>query len=70
MSLFLASPRNQRRTKKKVITSGRSAISGISCPISIRKCKENKRRLSRVKEVMEESALSVSKNEQNSSIVS
>ena len=45
MSLFLASPRNQRRTKKKAITSGGPAIGGISCPISIRKCTENKRRL-------------------------
>ena len=70
MSLFLDSSRNQRRTKKKVITSGGPVISGISCLISIRKCRENKRRLSRVEEVMEESALSVSKNEQNSSIVS
>ena len=70
MSLFLASPRNQRRTKKKPITSGGPAISGISYLISIKKYQENKRRLSRVEEVMEESALSVSKNEQNSSIVS
>ena len=57
MSLFLVSPRNQRRTKKKVITSGGLAISGISCPISIRKCMENKRRLSRVEKVMKESVL-------------
>ena len=57
MSLFLASPRNQRRTKKKVITSGGLAISGISCPINIIKCTENKRRLSRVEKTMEESAL-------------
>ena len=28
MSLFLASPRNQGRTKKKAITSGGPAISG------------------------------------------
>ena len=48
MSLFLTSPINQRRTKKRVITSGRLATSGISCPISIRKYKENKRRLSKV----------------------
>ena len=48
MSLFLTSPRNQRRTKKKAITSGGPAISGISYPISIRKGTENKRRLSRV----------------------
>ena len=45
MSLFLDLPRNQRRTKKKAITSGGPAISGISCPISIRECTENKRRL-------------------------
>ena len=57
MSLFLTSPRNQRRTKKKVITSGGPAISGISCLISIRKCMENKRRLSKVEKTMEESAL-------------
>ena len=57
MSLFLASPRDQGRTKKKAITSGRLAISGISFPISIRKCTENKRRLSRVEKAMEESAL-------------
>ena len=56
MSLFLASPRNQRRTKKKEITSGRPAINGISCPISIRKYTENKKRLSRVEKTMEESA--------------
>ena len=70
MSLFLVLPRNQRRTKKKVITSGGPAISGISYPISIRKCTENKRRLSRVEKTMEESALQVSKNVQNSNIVS
>ena len=70
MSLFLALPRNQRRTKKKAITSGGPAISGVSCPISIRKCTKNKRRLSRVEKTMEESALYVSKNAQNNSIVS
>ena len=70
MSLFLTSPRNQRRTKKKVITNGGPTISGISCPISIRKCTKNKRRLSRVEKTMEESALQVSKNVQNSNIVS
>ena len=69
MSLFLASPRDQGRTKKKAITSGGPVISGISCPISIRKCTENKRRLSRVEKTMEESALQVSKNAQNNSIV-
>ena len=57
MSLFLTLPRNQRRTKKKAITSGGPTISGISCPINIRKCTENKRRLSRVEKTMEESAL-------------
>ena len=70
MSLFLTLPRNQRRTKKKAITSGGPVISGVSCPISIRKCTKNKRRLSRVEKTMEESALYVSKNAQNSSIVS
>ena len=57
MSLFLTSPRNQRKTKKKEITSGEPVISRISYPISIRKCTENKRRLSRVEKTMEESAL-------------
>ena len=57
MSLFLTSPRNQRRTKKKAITSGGPAINGISYLISIRKCMENKRRLSKVEKTMEESAL-------------
>jgi len=57
MSLFLASPRNQRRTKKKAITSGGPTINGISYPISIRKCTKNKRRLSRVEKTMEDSAL-------------
>ena len=57
MSLFLTLPRNQRRTKKKAITNGGPAISGISCPINIRKCTENKRRLSRVEKTMEESVL-------------
>ena len=57
MSLFLSSLRNQRRIKKKVITSGGPTISGISQPISIRKCTENKRKLSRVENIMEESAL-------------
>ena len=57
MSLFLTSLRNQRRTKKKAITSGGLAISGISYLISIRKCMENKRRLSKVEKTMEESAL-------------
>ena len=70
MSLFLASPRNQRRTKKKVITSGGLAISEISCLISIRKCMENKRRLSKVEKTIEESAIDVSKNVQNNNIVS
>ena len=70
MSLFLASPRDQGRIKKKAITSGGPAISGISCPISIRKCTENNRRLSRVEKVMEESALKVLKNAQNNNIVS
>ena len=54
MSLFLASPRIQRRTKKKAITSGGPTINGISCPISIRKYTENKRKLSRVKKTKEE----------------
>ena len=57
MSLFLALPRNKGRTKKKVITNGGPVISGISCPISIRKCTENKKRLSRVEKTMEEIAL-------------
>ena len=57
MSLFLASPINQGRTKKKVITSGGPAISGISCLINIKKSTENKRRLSRVENAMKESAL-------------
>ena len=57
MSLFLSSLRNQRRIKKKVITNGGPAISGISHPISIRKCTENKRKLSRVENIMEESAI-------------
>ena len=57
MSLFLALPRNQRRTKKKAITSGRLVISGISYPISIKKCTENKRRLSKLEKAMKESAL-------------
>ena len=57
MSLFLASPRDQRKTKKKAITTGGLAISGIFCLISIKKCTKNKRRLSRVEKTMEESAL-------------
>ena len=57
MSLFLTSLRNQRRTKKKAITSGGPTISGISYLISIRKCMENKRRLSKVEKTMEESTL-------------
>ena len=40
MSLFLASLRNQKRTKKKAITSGGFTISGISYPISIKKMHE------------------------------
>ena len=56
MSLFLASLRNQRRTKKKVITSGKPAINGISYPIGIRKCTKNKRRLSRVEKTIEDNA--------------
>ena len=46
----------QRRTKKKAITSGELAITGISCSISIRKCTKNKKRLGRVEKTMEESA--------------
>ena len=57
MSLFLASLRVQGRTKKKAITSGGPAINGISCLVNIRKCTENKKRLSRVEKAMEESAL-------------
>ena len=57
MNLFLVLPRNQRRTKKKVITNGGPMISGISYPISIKKCTENKRRLSRVEKTIKESAL-------------
>ena len=56
MSLFLASPRNQRRTKKKAITSGGLVINKISYPISIRKCMKNKKKLSIVEKTMEESA--------------
>ena len=70
MSLFLTSPRNQRRTKKKAITSGVPVISGISYPISIRECVEKKRRLSRVEKAIKESALQVLKNVQNNNIVS
>ena len=55
--MLLASPRDQGRTKKKAITNGRPVISGISYPISIRKCTENKRRLSRIEKAMEEGAL-------------
>ena len=57
MSLFLTSPRNQGRTKKKAITNGGPAISEISYPISIIKCMEKKRRLSIVEKTMKESAL-------------
>ena len=57
MSLFLTLLRNQRRTKKKAITSGELAISRISYPINIRKYTKNKRRLSRVEKTMKESAL-------------
>ena len=57
MSLFFTSPRDQGRTKKKAITSGGPTINGISCPISIRKCMKNKRRLSKVEKAMKESAL-------------
>ena len=68
--LFLTSPRNQRRAKKKAITNGGPAISGISYPISIKECMENKRRLSKVEKAMKESDFQVSKNTENSSIVS
>ena len=68
--MFLVSPGNQRKAKKKAITNGGLVINGIFCPISIRECMENKRRLSRVEKVMEESYLQVLKNVQNSSIVS
>ena len=57
MNLFLTSSRNQRRIKKKAISSGELVISGISYLISIRKCTKNKRRLSRIEKTMEESAL-------------
>ena len=57
MSLFLTLPRNQRRTKKKAITNGGPAISEIFRSISIREYTENKRKLSRVEKVMEESSL-------------
>ena len=51
--MFLASPRNQKRTEKKTITNGRPAISRISYPISIRECRKNKKRLSRVEKAVE-----------------
>ena len=54
--MFLVLLRNQKRTKKKAIASGAPGISGISCPINIRECTKNKRRLSRVEKDMEESA--------------
>ena len=57
MSLFLTSPRNQKRTKKKAITSSGPAINGIFCSINVRKYMENKRRLSRVEKTMEKSAI-------------
>ena len=60
--LFLALPKNQRRTKKKAITNGGPEISRMFYPINIRKCTENKRRLSKVEKAMEENALQVSKN--------
>ena len=60
--MFLASPENQRTTKKKAITGGGPAISGIFCLINISKCTENKIRLSKVEKTMEESALQVLKN--------
>ena len=55
--LFLASSRNQRRTKKKAITNGGPAISEIFRSISIKEYTENKKKLSRVEKVMEESSL-------------
>ena len=67
--MFLASPRNQIRIKKKEITSGGPVINGISCLINIRECTENKRKLSKVKKAMEESALQVSKKAQNNNLV-
>ena len=42
---------------KKAITSGGPTISEIFCPINIRKCIENKRRLSIVEKTMEDNAL-------------
>ena len=68
--LFLTSPRNQRRTKKKAITSGGPVIGRISCSISIKECTDNKRILSIVEKTMEESDLQVLTNAQNNSIVS
>ena len=46
-----------RRTKKKAITNGGPAINEIFRSISIREYTENKRKLSRVEKVMEESSL-------------
>jgi hypothetical protein len=68
--LFLASPRDQRGAKEKAITSSGSAISRIPCPIGIRVGSQNKRRLSREVEIVENNALKVSKDAQDSSIVS
>ena len=62
--------KKSEKNKKKAITSGEPTISRISCPISIKECTENKRRLRRVEKAMEESALQVLKNVQNSSIMS
>ena len=68
--LFLTSPRDQKGAKEKAITSSRSAISRILCPIGIGVGSQNKRRLSREVETVENSALKVSKDAQDSSIVS
>jgi hypothetical protein len=66
--LFLASPRDQRGAKEKAITSSESAIS--PCPIGIRVGSQNKQKLSTKVETVEKSALKVSKDAQDSNIVS
>ena len=68
--LFLASPRDQRGAKEKAITSSGSAIGRIPCPIGIRVGFQNKWRLGREVETEEKSALKLSKDAQDSSIVS
>ena len=64
--LFQGSEKNQEENNNQC----RPLIGGISCPISIIECIENIRRLGKVEKATKKNAFQVSKNAQDSNIMS